>query len=75
MCILGDLPQHPLDLLKKLITKVILALIIPGTSIIHFALNSDVIGQLHEPRRFEKWLMNVSWLISSDESRSSSASR
>ncbi len=73
--ILGDLFQHSVDLVKKFVAKVVLALIIPGASIVHFALNSDVVGQLHELRRFEKWPMNVSWLISRDGSPSTSASR
>lgn len=52
--IVCDLRQDTFDLLKVFITKVVLALIIPSTSIIHFALNSDVVGQLHDRRRFEK---------------------
>lgn len=52
--IICDACQDLFDLLKVFITEVVLALIIPSTSIIHLALNSDVVGQPHDRRRFEK---------------------
>lgn len=42
------------DLLKELVSQMVLAVVIPSARFIHLASDSDVIGQLHDRRRCEK---------------------